>query len=230
MVNRPDRRVDNTQLRQLSASQNILNRADGSSKFELGSTAVIASVNGPIEVSLRDEKLDEATVEIIVKPAVGMSSIKEKLMESVLGTAFKPVILGGMMPRTLIQIVVQITKDDGCALAACINAITLALLDAGIPMKYMIASTTCIIDKTKEVVLDPTMAELENSVSVHTFAFDNAKPSPHSILFDSDGVFSEEEFSACYELCSQAVEQIHGFLRTAVEAKKEKEQQQLAGQ
>lgn len=36
MANRPDRRTDNTQLRAFSASQNILNRADGSSKFEFG--------------------------------------------------------------------------------------------------------------------------------------------------------------------------------------------------
>lgn len=36
MVNRPDRRDDNTQLRAFSASQNILNKADGSSKFEFG--------------------------------------------------------------------------------------------------------------------------------------------------------------------------------------------------
>jgi exosome complex component RRP46 len=36
MVTRPDRRADNKQTRTLSASQNILSRADGSAKFEFG--------------------------------------------------------------------------------------------------------------------------------------------------------------------------------------------------
>jgi exosome complex component RRP46 len=40
MVNRPDRRTDNTQLRAFSASQNILNRADGSAKFEFGTLSI----------------------------------------------------------------------------------------------------------------------------------------------------------------------------------------------
>jgi exosome complex component RRP46 len=125
MVSRPDRRDDNSQLRAFSASQNILNRADGSSKFEfgkvnlltftthshttrflysfiktIGSTSVICSVSGPIDVQIRDEKLDEATVEVVVRPFKGVPTTKEKLMESILRSTFEPVILGGMMPCT----------------------------------------------------------------------------------------------------------------------------------
>ncbi|GAA5813764.1 hypothetical protein MFLAVUS_007251 [Mucor flavus] len=229
MVNRPDRRDDNTQLRAFSASQNILNKADGSSKFEFGSTAVLCSVSGPIEVQIRDEKLDEATVEVVVRPATGTSSTKEKLMEGILRTAFEPIILGGMMPRTLIQIVVQIMKDDGCVLAASVNAITVALLDAGIPMKHMAAAITVMIDKDDELVLDPTTAELENAKSVHTFSFDNSHSKPRVLLSDSEGVFSEEQYFSCHDLCYEAVDKVHGFLRVAVESKKNKEQQQMVG-
>lgn len=62
---------------------------------------------------MRDEKLDEATVELVVRPAVGVSTTTERLWERYLRNAFEPVILGGLMPRTLVQIVVQILKDDG---------------------------------------------------------------------------------------------------------------------
>lgn len=127
----------------------------------IGSTSVMCSVSGPVEVQIRDEKLDEATVEVVVRPAKGFQTTKEKLMESMLRTAFEPVILGGMMPRTLVQIVVQIIKDDGCVLAAAVNAITIALLDAGIPMKHMAAAITVMIDQENELVLDPTAIELE---------------------------------------------------------------------
>lgn len=134
-VRRPDRRTSYSQLRSLAASQNILTQADGSAKFELGmgcslkerggtelivilvlwkgETCVLASVVGPVDVSIRDEKLDEATVEVVVRPASGVPGTKEKLVETTLRTSLESVILGGMMPRTLIQIVVQILKDDG---------------------------------------------------------------------------------------------------------------------
>lgn len=47
-------------------------------------------------------------------------------------------------------------------LAAAVNAISLALLDAGIPMKYMATAMSCMVDKnTKEIIMDPTAAELE---------------------------------------------------------------------
>lgn len=140
----------------------------------------MCSVSGPIEVQIRDEKLDEATVEVVVRPATGTSSTREKLMEGILRTAFEPIILGGMMPRTLIQIVVQIMKDDGCVLAASVNAITVALLDAGIPMKHMAAAITVMIDKDDELVLDPTTVELEvqkrmKKKSVHEFLYIDSK-------------------------------------------------------
>ncbi|KAI9283344.1 ribosomal protein S5 domain 2-type protein [Sporodiniella umbellata] len=227
MTIRPDRRKDSKESRPFSAEQNVLSRADGSARFELGTTAVICSVNGPMEVQLRDEKLDEATIEIVCRPAKGNPCTKERLLEHTLRTTFAPIVLGGMMPRTLIQITTQILKDDGSALAASINAISLALMDAGVPLKYLAAAATCMIDKeTQQVVLDPTTVELQNAKSVHTFAFDNSRKTPFVLLSDSDGVFNEEEYKTCYKVCLEAVEQTHAFLRTAVESKKRKEHQQ----
>lgn len=127
-----------------------------------GTTAVICSVNGPVEVQMRDEKLDEATVEVVFKPAKGLSTTKERVIEHTLRTTFEPIILGGMMPRTLVQITIQILKDDGSALAASVNAISLALLDSGVPLKHLAAAATCMVDsKTNQVILDPTAVELQ---------------------------------------------------------------------
>ncbi|KAI9497762.1 ribosomal protein S5 domain 2-type protein [Zychaea mexicana] len=231
MVKRPDRRTENTQLRAFSASQNLLNQADGSAKFDLGETSVMVSVVGPAEVQLRDEKMDEATVEVVVRSAVGVSTTTEKLQEQLLRTAVEPVILGGMMPRTLVQIVVQIIKDDGSVLAAAVNGITLALLDAGIPMKFMTAAMTCMIDRvSKDIVMDPTSEELENASSVHMFAFDNLNKTPHVLLSDSSGQFSQEQYFECHDRCYEAADKVQGFLRVAVESKKQKEYQQTVNE
>jgi len=48
-----------------------LDRADGSATFSQNGYSVIGSVNGPIEVTRRDELPEEAAVEVIVRPATG---------------------------------------------------------------------------------------------------------------------------------------------------------------
>jgi exosome complex component RRP46 len=48
-----------------------LNRADGSVVYEEHGYSVIAAVNGPLEVLRRDELSQEATIEVILRPAIG---------------------------------------------------------------------------------------------------------------------------------------------------------------
>ncbi|RUS23464.1 ribosomal protein S5 domain 2-type protein [Endogone sp. FLAS-F59071] len=66
---------------------------------------------------------------------------------------FEPVIMTTLYPRSQIDIYLQILQDDGGTLQACINASTLALIDAGLPMiDYVCACTAGSIDK--EPILD----------------------------------------------------------------------------
>lgn len=56
-------------------------------------------------------------------------------------------------PKTQIDIYLQIFQNDGGLLQSCINAATMALVDAGIPMlDYVCACSAGCIDK--EPVLD----------------------------------------------------------------------------
>ncbi|KAI8575226.1 hypothetical protein K450DRAFT_262841 [Umbelopsis ramanniana AG] len=225
-MKRSDGRTEATQLRAFAASQSLLNRADGSAKFSFGESTVVASVVGPAEVKIRDEKMDEATVELIVRPAVGFPTTKDKVLERALRQTVEPTILSGMMPRTLIQIVVQIEQVDGNILSTAVNAISLAMLDAGLPMSSLVASVTAVIDPQDNILLDPSSQELENATSVHTFAFDNTS-SYNLLLSHSAGAFSEDQYFSCMEACKHASERVHAFIRTAVEKKIQKEYQQL---
>jgi hypothetical protein len=51
-----------------------LHRADGSATYAHSGYCIIGAVNGPIEVLRRDEMPEEATVEVNVRPAVGVGS------------------------------------------------------------------------------------------------------------------------------------------------------------
>lgn len=53
----------------------VLSQVDGSATWQQGQTKVIASVSGPIEVKARDEVPTAATLDLVVRPAVGLSSM-----------------------------------------------------------------------------------------------------------------------------------------------------------
>ncbi|KAF9277339.1 ribosomal protein S5 domain 2-type protein [Linnemannia elongata] len=241
-MSRLDRtRTSAHQLRPFFSSQNLLNRADGSAQFDFGESSVMCSVVGPAEVKLRDEKLDKATIEVVVRPLVGLPGIKDKAREQAIRETLEPLILSGLHPRTGIQIVIQTMKDDGSILATAFNATILALLDAGIPLKSILGAVTCIVDaETNQILLDPTTQELANAKSTHTFVFDNKSSITSdskqedkeavevaTLYSDSTGLFSEEEYFECAQICYKAVQAVHGFIRTAVQKKLEKEQQQI---
>ncbi|KAI1293283.1 Exosome component 5 [Mortierella claussenii] len=239
-------RTSSHQLRPFFSSQNLLNRADGSAQFDFGGSSVLCSVVGPAEVKIRDEKLDKATIEVVARPLVGLPSVKDKAREQAIRETLEPLILSSLHPRTLLQIVVQIMKDDGCILSTAFNATILALLDAGIPLKSILGSVTCIIDaQSNEILLDPTTEELAQARSTHVFVFDNKASIPLSskqdkgdidmeghdataaVLFsDSTGLFTEDEYFECANVCFKAGQAVHGFIRTAVQKKLEKEHQQ----
>lgn len=69
----------------------------------------------------------------------------------------------------------------------------MALIDAGIPMKDIVAAVSCVINKDDQILLDPTLQEMENIKSVHTFAFNKTTS---SLLFcESLGLFTDDQVS-----------------------------------
>lgn len=75
-------------------------------------------------------------------------------------------------PRTMIKICFQLLNDDGGVLSTLLNAMNLALIDCGVPMKSTTSAVCCMISNDGLFLLDPTNLELKNAVSVHFFAFD----------------------------------------------------------
>nr|KAF6395764.1 exosome component 4 [Molossus molossus] len=53
---------------------------------------------------------------------------------------FEAAILTQLHPRSQIDIYVQVLQADGGTYAACVNAATLAVLDAGIPMRDFVCA------------------------------------------------------------------------------------------
>lgn len=63
-------------------------------------------------------------------------------MASFVKQTFEPVVITTLYPRSQIDIYLQIIQHDGGTLQACINAATMALIDAGIAMTDYVCACT----------------------------------------------------------------------------------------
>lgn len=63
-------------------------------------------------------------------------------MQTTIASAFSQSLFTNLYPSSTISLSLNILSQDGSLLAACINASTLALIDAGIPMRDYICSCT----------------------------------------------------------------------------------------
>lgn len=134
---RPDRRLAN-QLRPPLCELGPLNRADGSARFAHGRTSVLAAVYGPGAPRFsRKERIEGAAIEVTIHPHKGMGTSSDKEKEGVVKALLEAAILLDRFPRTMIHVICQVCGDDGGLLACLMNAAVLAVINAGIDMKYV---------------------------------------------------------------------------------------------
>ncbi|KAL6891715.1 exoribonuclease family, domain 1 domain-containing protein [Trichoderma longibrachiatum] len=156
-------------LRRLHAQIHTQEAADGSSYLEMGHTKVMCVVTGPAEPQAGQQKRgtvsgggggagalgggqkDAASIVVNVVVA-GFSSVDRKRrgrndrriqeMEITIQKALAANLHIHLFPHSTITVSLHVLSQDGSLLAALINATTLALIDAGIPMTDYITACT----------------------------------------------------------------------------------------
>jgi exosome complex component RRP41 len=154
------RRAD--EIRPMKIEIGVLSRADGSCYLEWGKNKILVGVFGPREVHPRRTQragtavirykynMASFSVEDRARPGPSRRSIE---ISKVSREAFEPVIMTELFPKTAIDIFVEVLQADAGTRTAAINASSIALADAGIPMKGLI--TSCAFGKVDgQIVLD----------------------------------------------------------------------------
>nr|XP_036869878.1 exosome complex component RRP46 isoform X1 [Manis javanica] len=154
-----DPRTPGCSLRHFACEQNLLSRPDGSASFLQGDTSVLAGVYGPAEVKVSKEIFNKATLEVMLRPKIGLPGVAEKSRERLIRNTCEAVVLGALHPRTSITVVLQVVSDAGSLLACCLNATCMALVDAGLPMRALFCGVTCALDSDGTLMLDPTVKQ-----------------------------------------------------------------------
>jgi exosome complex component RRP41 len=196
----------------------VLSRADGSCYLEMGGNKVMAAVYGPREVHPRH--LQQAS-RAIVRYRYNMASfsVEERKrpgpdrrsheLSKVGREALEPVIMTSYFPRSVIDIFVEVLQADAGTRTAGINAASVALADAGIPMRGLVSS--CAAGKVDgKIVLDPMKEEDNFGEADMPIAITSTG---EIALLQMDGRFSLEEFKEALELAKKGCKEIYNQQR-----------------
>jgi exosome complex component RRP41 len=124
-----------------------------------------------------------------------------------------------LFPNTQIDIFMQVLQADGGTRCACINAASLALIDAGIPMKdFVVSCAAGYIENTP--ILDLNYFEDAAGGPDVPIAF---LPKMNKIsLLQMDSKLSIENFEKVLSLAEEGCLQIHKILDEEVKKKMQK--------
>ncbi|RZN63939.1 MAG: exosome complex exonuclease Rrp41 [Candidatus Methanoliparum thermophilum] len=216
------------EIRPIKMEAGVMNRADGSCYIEWGNNKIIAAVYGPREVHPRH--LQE-TYRAILRYRYNMASfaVDERRrpgpdrrsieISKVSREAIEPVLMLEQYPRSSIDVFVEVLQADAGTRAAGITAASVALADAGIPMRNLVSAIS--VGKVDgEVVLD--LNKIEDNFGDADMPVAMIVESGEVTLLQMDGIFTKNEFIEAMELAKRGCSQIYDIQRDCLISKYKK--------
>ncbi|MEM1622632.1 MAG: exosome complex exonuclease Rrp41 [Sulfolobales archaeon] len=210
------------ELRPIRMSVGILNKASGSALVEYGETKVLAAVHGPREIPQRHLLLPDRAIIRCRYHMLSFSTHERKSpvptrreieLSKVIREALEPVVMSETFPRTAIDIFIEIINADGGTRTAAVTAASLAIADAGIPMKDIVVGVA--VGKVDGVlVLD--IDEVEDTFGEADMPVAIAPSLGMVTLLQLNGVLTREEFSEALKLALAGVKLIYEKAREAL--------------
>jgi len=226
---REGKRIDGRapdQIRPIRMDVGVLSNADGSALVAYGDTVAIAAVYGPREVHPRHLALPDRAILRVRYHMTPFSTAEERKrpeptrreieISKVIRQALEPVILLEQFPRTAIDIFIEILQADGSTRVASITAASLALADAGIPMR--------------DIVIGVSVGKIGDLIVVDLNRYEDAYGDgdmPVAIMYNkglitllqADGQWTPDEINRGIELAYKAAGEIYRALRETIKAR-----------
>ena len=197
------RKIDET--RKIMIKAGVLKNADGSAYIEFGDNKIVVGVFGPRDVHPKHlantdtgilrcrYHMSPFSVEERKKPAPSRREIE---ISKVIKEALKPAVMLEQFPRTVVDIFIEVLQADGGSRCAALAAASVALADAGIPMRDMVSA--CAAGKVADtIILDVNNEEDQAGQADMPVGY---MPNMEKItLIQLDGVLTPEEYKKCVE-------------------------------
>ena len=207
----------------MRCEMSVLPNADGSAVFEAGNTKVLAAVYGPREAPMRSDALHDRA---LVRCEFSMASFstgerrrrtkgdrKSVELSLVIKQALEAAVLTELMPRSQLDVNIQVLQADGGVRSAAINAAVLALADAGVPLRdTMAACSAGYLDGIP--LLDVNYAEEGGGgPEVHVAAQPNLEK---VVLLQMDNKCAMDVFELTHQLALEGCKVVAGVRRDAM--------------
>ncbi|MGC9310019.1 MAG: exosome complex exonuclease Rrp41 [Candidatus Nanoarchaeia archaeon] len=211
-----NRKVDET--RPIKAEVGIVPSADGSALFETGNTKAIAVVRGPRQLHpqhMQNPQKGILRVNYGMMPFSVWDRVRPgpsrrcKEINQVTEWALEQCVDLSEFPNTVVDVLIQIPQADAGTRVAGINAASLALAHAGVPMKELATAIavgkldrTLVVDLSKE---EEDYEEGEGSTDIPVCMLSRSK---RLALLQLDGKIRPDELKEALKMGYEACEKI----------------------
>jgi exosome complex component RRP41 len=212
-------------LRPTTIESGVLPNADGSAYIEMGRNKILVGVFGPREMHPRRlAKANEATLRcryhmspFSVSPRRSPAPSRRDIeIGMVMSWALRPAVFLEKYPRSVIDVYAEVLEADGGTRTACINAATVALVDAGIPMRDLVSSCAAGV-MGGEVLLD--LGDYEDKEGQADVPVAYMPKLGQITLLQMDGVLAVKTFNECVDLAIEGCLQVNEIQREALKKK-----------
>lgn len=213
------------ELRPIHIESGVLPNADGSAYIEMGRNKIMAGVYGPRE--MHPKRLSKPNQGVLrcryhmapfsVDPRRSPApSRRDNEISMVMRDALEPALFLERYPRSVIDVYVEIIQADGGTRCASINAAAVALADAGIPMKDLVASVA--VGKYEDkLIIDLGDYEDKKGQSDLPVAympkFDNVT------LLQMEGIMTQEETEEAVKMAVEGCKKIYEIQKETLKKK-----------
>jgi len=217
------RKVDET--RKVTIKAGVLKNANGSAYIEFGANKILAGVFGPRDVHPKHlANTDTGIIRCryhmspfsVTERKSPAPSRREIEIGKVIKEALKPALILEKFPRTSVDVFIEVLQADGGSRCAALAAASVALADAGIPMRDMVSA--CAAGKVADtIILDVNNEEDQSGQADMPVGY---MPNLDKItLIQLDGVLTPDEYKKCVETAIVGCKKVYEIQKQAIRDK-----------
>ncbi|NHK31245.1 MAG: exosome complex exonuclease Rrp41 [Asgard group archaeon] len=212
-------------LREIKFDIGVLDRADGSAIIYWGRNKILAAVYGPRELhpkhmALSDRALIRCEYRMATFSVPDRKSPaprrREKEISKILAEALEPAIFDYLYPRSVIDVFIEVLQADGGTRCAAITAASLALADAGVPMRDLVVG--CAAGNIEDqIILD--LDDVEDKDGHGDLPMAYLPQMDKIVLLQSDGKFTVKQYKDALDMLIPACKKIYKMQRDTLTTK-----------
>lgn len=214
-------------LRPIKIEAGVLERADGSAYLEWGGNKILVAVYGPQECVPRHlgdpyravltyrYNMAPFSVEDRKRPGPDRRSTE---ISKISKEALSKVVLLEQFPNSMIKVFCEVLQAEAGTRCASLTAASVALADAGIPMRDLVSA--CAAGKIDgQIVLD--LGKKEDNLGEADVPLAITAHDEEIVLLQMDGILSRDEFEQAVELAKKGSKEVYKLQREALKRRYE---------